>query len=94
MDRNLERKSRGAWKAMKFASVGIELTLAIVIGFFSGRWLDQQIDTWPAFALVGLGLGITAGMMGLYRAAKAAERDADEADRAEAAARGGEARHE
>lgn len=81
MNRDIERKTRGAWKAMKFASVGIELALSIVIGFFAGRWLDHRIDTWPAFALVGLGLGITAGMMGLYRAAKAAERESEEADR-------------
>lgn len=76
MDRKkIERDSRAAWKGLKFASVGFELAIAILLGFFAGRWVDEKFGTWPAFALVGLSFGMFAGFRGLYRAAKEAMDD-------------------
>lgn len=73
--KEIERKSRTAWKGLKFASVGFELVISILLGFFGGRWIDGKAGTWPTFAIIGLLLGIVAGMRGLYRAAKEAERE-------------------
>jgi ATP synthase protein I len=51
------------------SSIGIELVLAICIGYFGGHWLDQKLGTtWLEW--VGLGFGLVAGFRSLYRLAR------------------------
>ena len=57
-----------------FASLGISVALAIVIGLALGYWLDTIFDTKPVLLLVGLGLGIAAGFSNIIRAGKKAEK--------------------
>lgn len=64
--------------AWRLASVGIELALSVVIGLLGGQWLDGRFGTEPYLMIVGLLLGVTAGMRGLIRAAKSAQRAASE----------------
>ena len=40
--------------AARFASVGFELVIAIVVGFFGGRWLDTTFETAPVLQYLGL----------------------------------------
>ncbi len=51
-----------------FASLGISVALAIVIGLAIGYWLDKKFGTQPVLLLVGLALGIAAGFSNIYRA--------------------------
>jgi ATP synthase protein I len=59
----------------RLASVGIELSLSIVIGALGGRWLDGKLDTSPWLMIVGLILGVVAGFRSLIRTAQRANRE-------------------
>ena len=59
--------------AARFASAGLELALAIVVGYFAGRWLDARLGTTPYLAYLGLLLGIFAGFRNLFMLARGAQ---------------------
>lgn len=64
-----------SWKALaELSTVGIALVLATVIGLAAGYYADRWLGTSPWLLLLGLGLGIAAGFVSLFRAVKAAER--------------------
>jgi ATP synthase protein I len=50
--------------------VGITLVVATVIGLAGGYWLDRWLGTAPWLARIGLGLGIGAGFVNLFRSVK------------------------
>ena len=66
------------WKSFSYASVGIEMAVATLIGWGFGFWLDRKLGTYPVLMLIFLLLGVTAGFRGLFRAARQAKRDAAE----------------
>ncbi len=45
---------------------GLTLAIAVLAGFFAGRWLDQKLSTTPLFMLIGLFWGIGASFYSLY----------------------------
>jgi ATP synthase protein I len=61
--------------ASKYSYLGIFFGIAIVIGYFSGRWLDGRYHTAPWLSLIGLGIGIAAGFRELIRLARQGLRD-------------------
>ena len=63
--------------AARFGSAGLELALAIVVGYFGGRFLDGRLGTAPYLAYSGLTLGIVAGFRNLFQVARKAQRQAD-----------------
>lgn len=63
--------------AARFASAGLELALAIVVGYFGGRFLDGWLGTAPYLAYAGLILGIVAGFRNLFQLARRAQRQAE-----------------
>jgi len=68
-----------AWKSVgELASIGMTMVLATVIGLAGGYYADRWLGTSPWLTLVGLGLGIVAAFVSLFRAAKGAERNLDE----------------
>jgi ATP synthase protein I len=68
-----------SWKALaELSSIGMTLVLATVIGLVAGYYLDRWLGTSPWLILIGLGLGIAAGFVNLFRSVKRAERDADD----------------
>ena len=70
---------KGTWKALgELSSIGMALVVATVIGLGGGYYLDQWLGTMPWLTLVGLGLGIAAGFVNLFRSVKRAERDFDD----------------
>lgn len=56
----------------RLASVGIEFSISTLVGLLGGRWLDGKLGTAPWLMIVGLLLGVTAGMRSLIRAARSA----------------------
>lgn len=71
-------------------SVGIEMGLAVAVGYFFGTWLDDQFGTKPWLMYLFLVAGIGAAFKALLRVAKktmaAAEREeAEELARSQAA---------
>ena len=51
-------------------AVGLEMGLAVTVGYFLGRWLDGRFETTPYLTYFFLFIGIAAGFKGLYRAAR------------------------
>jgi ATP synthase protein I len=50
----------------ELGSLGITLVVATVVGFAGGYWLG----TAPWLGMIGLGFGIAAGFVNLFRAVK------------------------
>jgi ATP synthase protein I len=70
---------KGTWKALgELSSIGITLVLATVIGLAGGYYADRWLGTKPWITLLGLGMGIAAGFVNLFRSVKRAERELDE----------------
>ena len=67
------------WKALgELSSIGLALVVATVIGLVAGYWADRWLGTSPWLMLIGLGLGIAAGFVNLFRSVKRAERELDD----------------
>ncbi|MGH7311023.1 MAG: AtpZ/AtpI family protein [Candidatus Rokuibacteriota bacterium] len=65
-----------AYKSVgELASIGVALVLATVIGLGAGYYADRWLGTSPWLTLVGLGLGIVAGFVTLFRSVKSAGRN-------------------
>jgi ATP synthase protein I len=70
---------KGTWKALgELSSIGFALVVATVIGLVVGYWLDRWLGTAPWLILIGLGFGIAAGFVNLFRSVKRAERELDD----------------
>ena len=70
---------KGAWKALgELSSIGITLVVATVLGLVAGYYADRWLGTQPWLLLLGLGLGIAAGFVNLFRSVKRAERELDD----------------
>lgn len=67
------------WRSVgELLSIGTTMVVATMIGLGGGYLADRWAGTGPWFTLVGLGLGIAAAFVSLFRAVKAAERNLDE----------------
>jgi ATP synthase protein I len=52
------------------ASVGITLVMATVIGLVGGYYADRWLGTAPWLTLFGLGIGVVAAFVNLFRATR------------------------
>ena len=66
-DAPIEKKAREAYRTARYASIGLELGVSVVLGMLLGYWVDGKLDTSPWGLLVGLGLGITAAARSIAR---------------------------
>jgi ATP synthase protein I len=70
-----------AWRSFgELASVGVAMVLSTIIGLGGGYALDRWLGTLPWFTLIGLGLGIVASFVTLFRTVRSVERRMDDAD--------------
>jgi ATP synthase protein I len=51
-------------------NVGITLVLSTVIGLAGGYYADRWLGTAPWLTMIGLGVGIVAGFVNLFRSTK------------------------
>jgi len=68
------------WKAYgRYGSIGIELVLSILLGYYGGLWLDGKIGGGHGY-ITGLGflIGVYAGFRSLFVVAKKMQRDIEE----------------
>ncbi len=64
-----------SWRALgSLAQVGMTFVVSTVLGFAGGYWADRWLGTSPWLLLLGLGFGIAAGFVNLFRSVKDAER--------------------
>ena len=59
-------------------AVGIEVAVAIVIGYFGGKYLDRKLHTTPWISYFGLLAGIGAAIKALVRVVRNYRRDFDD----------------
>nr|WP_042354361.1 AtpZ/AtpI family protein [Bacillus rubiinfantis] len=63
MGMNTMKNDRNPFKAMGLMSAILaQLAGSTLIGIFAGKWLDQHWETEPIFLIIGLFLGLTAGI--------------------------------
>lgn len=73
-DSNHERRRKADEKSMWFqaaevGSVGIEMGLAVAVGYYGGKWLDQQLGTTPFLFYFMMLSGVGAAFKALWRIA-------------------------
>lgn len=51
--------------------VGIELLVAVAVGSLIGYWLDSWLGTFPLLLVIFFFLGVAAGFLNVYKAARA-----------------------
>ena len=65
-----------SWRGMgPLVQLGLTFVACVVIGLGGGFWLDRWLRTDPWFLLAGLGIGIAAGFVNLFRVVSRAEGD-------------------
>lgn len=69
-----------AYDTLSVGSVGLEMGLAVLVGWGIGHWLDSRFDTDPYLTLLFLGFGIAAAFKALFRAGRQAKRSLAESD--------------
>jgi ATP synthase protein I len=63
MLKKMRQNNRNPFQAMALMSAILsQLVGSIIIGIFSGRWLDRRWDTEPIFLIIGLFIGLAAGI--------------------------------
>lgn len=72
---------KGTWKALaELSTIGLTMVLSTVIGLTGGYFADRWLGTKPWLMLIGLGLGVAAGFVNLFRSVKTAERNLDDSN--------------
>jgi len=66
-------KPQPFWKSAQLASVGLEMGLAVLIGWGIGSWLDRKLGTAPWLMILFLLFGSAAGFKALIELAREAE---------------------
>jgi len=51
-------------------NVGVTLVISTVIGLAGGYYADRWLGTAPWLTMIGLGVGIVAGFVNLFRSTK------------------------
>lgn len=61
----------GNWKTgLAVASAGIEMVVAMGVGYLAGDWLDDRLGTFPWLTAVFFAFGVAAAFLGLWRNAR------------------------
>jgi len=75
----LNREQREQLKQMgSLSTIGLEIALSIAVGYLGGQWLDEKLGTGPWLEWIGLGFGLAAGALSLYRVVRRAQRMMEE----------------
>jgi len=57
-----EYRAVGSW-----GTLGLEIVLSVMLGFFGGRWLDARFGVGPWLSLVGFVFGCGAATKAIHR---------------------------
>lgn len=56
--------------ALSLTGVGFYIAGCVIGGLLGGQWLDEKLNTAPAFLIAGTVLGITLAFFGVYNMIK------------------------
>ena len=70
-DKNIEQKREGRGGILQAVAltttIGMELAITVVLGYFGGRYLDQLLGTGPWLLLAGVLVGLAVGTVSVYK---------------------------
>lgn len=70
-DKEKEPKKKGQGGALQAlaltTTIGMELAITVVLGYYGGQYLDQRFATGPWLMLAGVLVGLAAGIVGVYK---------------------------
>ena len=74
-----ERGRQNDNSAMKYAGVGLQFAMSILLFLYAGQWLDRRFGTAPWLMMLGVFLGGGGAFYSMYRrlAADQAREDAE-----------------
>ncbi len=73
MARKKNLRQASAW--LNASIVGIQFPVAMALGYFWGKWMDETFGTHPWQTIAFSICGIIAGFVNLFRITMAAERE-------------------
>jgi len=62
-------------KVLNYSTLGIEMGISPIVGYFIGRWLDGKLGSTPVLSIIMLLAGIASGFFALFRTLKRMEND-------------------
>jgi len=66
--RTLEKRQDRPWRALRrYAGLSTELVVAVLLGTWLGRMLDQWLGSGPWLLLLGFVFGVAAGFLNIFR---------------------------
>ncbi len=58
----------GVFQALALTTtIGMELAITVVLGYYGGKYLDARFATGPWFLLAGVLIGLTVGVAGVLK---------------------------
>jgi len=66
----------------RFAGVGLQFALSIIVFLYAGQWLDRKLGTAPWFLLIGVFVGGAGSFYSMYHKLMAAQAREDAARKA------------
>jgi ATP synthase protein I len=67
-NQNNKPQDSNSWTAFALlGQVGLTIVISMLIGLGLGLFIDHQFNTAPIATLIGLLLGLAAGVYGVYR---------------------------
>ncbi|WP_371363160.1 hypothetical protein SRRS_41150 [Sporomusa rhizae] len=64
----MPKKEDGVWSAFSLAgTIGLNMAATVAVGLFIGRFADNYLGSAPWFTIVGIVLGMLAGLWSTYK---------------------------
>lgn len=73
-----DEERRHASAAGKYAGLGLQFAVSIIVFLYAGQWLDRKLGTDPWFLMIGVFTGAGAAFYSMYRTLMADQRREDE----------------
>lgn len=75
----MDTEAKKMWGiAASTGAVGLEIAVAIGIGYLGGQYLDRKLGVAPWLTWVGFAAGVGAGIKALVRVVRSYKRDLEE----------------
>ncbi|MDH4249177.1 MAG: AtpZ/AtpI family protein [Deltaproteobacteria bacterium] len=66
---------------LRYSTIGLEMGLAVGLGFYAGRWLDARLGSTPWLLLLFTFFGFGAGFLNLWRTLRSLQDEWGQEDR-------------